>query len=298
MNKKTANLLGMIALLCWGLNVAVTRHITEVHQLGMPGLSFLTAGLLLIAFDLIRGRGLPWASNASPKFWILGGSSFVLYLACYVLALSWAKTDAIVLPLGLVNYFWPALILALMPAFFPAQVRWGVLLLGLALCVAGVGMALLWGLNLATMATEFVANWQAFLLMILAAFLWAFYSNAACKWGGTANGTGWFMATAGLILTLLWWSGGKPLGFSADMTAPFLLHALVVNAAAYMFWDTGVRKGTLLWLGMLANFLPLLSVLFGAVYLGNPVTIGLWLGGGLVVGGAMLCRKGLAVCHD
>lgn len=293
MTKTTANILGVSSLIGWSLNVAVTRHIAEAHHFGMPGLSYLTAGVLLIAFDLLRRKEPPWRSTADRRFWLLGGSAFVIYIVCYILSLSLADTRDAVLPLGLVNYFWPALILALMPAFFPCRVRWAVLSAGMVLCVIGVGCAMLWGLNLTEMAKGLLDNWQAFVIMLAAAFLWAFYTNATRKWGGNANGTGWFMLISGLVLLGMWRLSGEPLGFSREMTVSFLLHAVVVNAVSYMIWDLGARHGDLKLLGLLANFLPLGSILFGAWYLAGTTTPGLWLGAALVVLGALLCRKGL-----
>lgn len=224
MNKTSANCLGIFSLACWSMNIAITRTVGEAHPLGMPGLSFLTAGLLLVLFDRVRGKALPWKSDAPARFWFLGGGAFVLYLLSYTGGLSYSDSRDLALPLGLVNYFWPSLILVLMPFFFPWTVRWPILAAGIPLCVAGVGCALLWGARLGETAELFVRNWPAFLMMAAAAFLWAFYSNAVRKWGGTANGTGWFMIAGGLCFLLLWPFVGGPLGFTRRMLAP-LLHS-------------------------------------------------------------------------
>lgn len=289
-----ANALGIAALVCWSMNTAVTRHLGEAHPFGMPGLSFSVAGLTLILLDRIRSKPLPWRSDASPKFWYLCGGAFAAYLLLYTSGLTYADSRLVVLPLGLINYFWPSLILVLMPWFFPCRVKWGILVAGALLCVAGVGMSFLWGMPLDGFAGVFAATWPAFLMMAAAAFLWAFYSNAARKWGGTANGVGWFQLAGGLCFLALWWMRGGDLGLDASILVPFLIHALVINAAAYTFWDCGVRRGDIGLMGTLANFLPLGSVLFGSWYLGDATTPGLWLGGLLVTCGAALCRKGTA----
>ena len=288
-----ANLLGALALLCWSMNIAVTRHLGEAHPFGMPGLSFLVSGIILLAMDRARGRALPWNSDADIRFWLLGGGAFVAYVLLYICGLSFGTSRMVVLPLGLVNYFWPSLILVLMPFFFHHAVRWPVLLAGMALCLAGVGVSLLWGLSPETLAAVLWANRPAFLMMLAAAFLWAFYSNAVRKWGGTANGIGWFQTVGGLCFLLLWLLSGGPLGFEKNMLIPFLLHAAIVNALAYMLWDCGVRWGDIGLMGALANFLPLGSIIFGVWYLGDASTPGLWIGGALVTAGAVLCRRGM-----
>lgn len=143
----TANILGIFALLFWSMNVAVTRRLGEVHPFAMPGLSFLAAGILVLVSDRIRGVEGPGKSGADIKFWIFGGGSFVAYLLLYTCGLAFGTGRNVALPLGLVNYFWPSLILVLMPFFSGCVVRWPVLLGGMVLCVVGVGMSLLWGMS-------------------------------------------------------------------------------------------------------------------------------------------------------
>ena len=289
----TANLMGIAALVFWSMNVGLTRRIGEAHPYGLPGISFTLAGLLLIAVDCARGKPVPWKSDANPKFWYFGCVSFVVYLLLYTGGLSFSDSRVAVLPLGLVNYFWPSLILCLMPFFFRHAVRWNILLVGMILCITGVGFAFLWDIPLSAMASVFWDLWPAFLMMAVAAFLWAFYSNAVRKWGGTANGVGWSELGGGVCFLFLWWVKGGELGLELDMILPLLLHSLVVNAAAYMLWDFGVRRGDIGLMGTLANFLPIGSVLFGSWYLGDTTAPGLWIGGALVTLGAVLCRKGV-----
>lgn len=287
-----ANALGVLALVFWSMSVAVTRHVAEANAFGMPGLSYCAAGVLLILLDRLRGTPPPWRSDASWRFWVFGGGAFSLYLLFYAGGLAWSDSRSVVLPLGLVNYFWPCLILFLMPLFFPCRMRWPILIGGAALCVAGAGAAFLWGMTPAEMVAVVVNYWPAFLLVLAAAVLWALYSNIARKWGGTANGTGWFMLAAGVAFLVTWGVTGGDLGFRREMLLPFVLHAAVVNAAAYLLWDYGVRRGDIALMGSLANLLPIASIVFGIWYLGETATPGLWLGCVLVTVGAVLCRKG------
>lgn len=291
MNGKTANALGITALILWSMNIGVTRVIGEAHPMGMTGLSFFVAGLSLVLFDTIRGAPRPWKSDAAPRYWYLGGGAFVCYLLLYVLSLSWSTSRAMALSLGLVNYQWASLTLVLMPAFFPRRMRWPLLAAGWLLCLAGIGFALLWGVPLSAVGGMLADNGTAFAMMLAAAFLWAFYSNAARKWGGDANGCGWFQMTAGALLLCMWTATGEPLGFTTAMIVPFAVHALVINAAAYLMWDVGVRQGNIGLMGSLANYLPVASSLFGAWYLGDQTTAGLWIGCVLVTVGAILCNR-------
>jgi Permeases of the drug/metabolite transporter (DMT) superfamily len=298
MTSITANLLGIASLLLWCMNVAVTRHISEAHPFGMPGLSFSIAGILLIIVDLLRRKPFPWQSDALPKFWLWGGGAYILYLLLYASGLAYSDSRDVVLPLGLINYLWPSLILVMMPLFFRCRIKTGILTSGIILCVAGVASSLLWGLSLAEITTVFWQNWPAFAMMGASAFLWAFYSNAARKWAGTANGVGWFFLATGLCFLALWQVTGGPLGLSRETLGPLFVHAVCVNAIAYFFWDCGVRWGDIGLMGALANFLPIGSIVFGVWYLGNAATPGLWIGGALVTAGAILCRKGCSMHMD
>ncbi|MDR1535885.1 MAG: EamA family transporter [Planctomycetota bacterium] len=294
MRKSTANLMGVTALIGWSMNTAVTRRITEAQVFGMPALSFTAAGAVLIVFDLIRGAGNPRRAGAGPRFWILGGGAFVAYELLYALALARADSREAALPLGLVNYLWPTAILLLLPLFSPRRFRWPHFLIGLALSLAGAASALLWNLDRSAMWGILGKNRLAFAMMLLAAFLWGFYSHAARRWGGGANGVGWFQLTAGLAFFLLWLESGAKLGLTGELLLPLLLHALLVNALSYLLWDWGVRRGDLDQLGILANFLPPASTLFGVWYLDGGATPGLWLGCLLVTAGAFFCRRGIA----
>ncbi|MCD8349003.1 MAG: EamA family transporter [Planctomycetaceae bacterium] len=293
MTMASANFLGVLSLLFWSMNVALTRVIGEAHPLGMPGLSFLAAGIMLIGLDTVKKKPMPWKSDAGPMFWLVGGGAFVIYLVLYALGLSYSDSREVVLPLGLLNYCWPSLMLVMMPFFFAVRVRWPILGAGMVLCVIGVGCSLLWGMSLRQVAAVAASSWPPFLMMAGAALLWAFYSNVARKWGNTASGTGWFMLVAGLFFLGMWLVAGGPLGLTRAMLVPLILHALIVNAAAFLFWDCGVRWGDMGLMGVLANFLPVGSVLFGLWYFGNASTTSLWLGGIFVTLGAILCRKGI-----
>lgn len=295
MSAITANILGTVSLLLWSMNVAVTRHIGEAHPFGMPGLSFSIAGVLLILVDLLRRKPLPWQSDALPKFWLWGGGAYILYLLLYASGLAYSDSREVVLPLGLINYLWPSLILVMMPLFFRCRIKTWILTAGIIFCIAGVASSLLWGLSFAEIAAVFWQNWPAFAMMGGSAFLWAFYSNAARKWAGTANGVGWFFLATGLCFLALWLVTGGPLGLTKEMLAPLLVHAICINAIAYMFWDIGARWGDLGLMGALANFLPIGSIIFGVWYLGDAATLGLWIGGILVTLGAILCRKGCSM---
>ncbi|MDR0362823.1 MAG: EamA family transporter [Planctomycetota bacterium] len=289
MGRSTANLLGVLALLGWCMNVGVTRHVASGHVFGLPGLSYAVAGIALIFFDCFRGKSLPWKCDAAPKFWTIGGGAFVLFCVLFVFALSWSDDATVVLSLGLVNYCWPVLILLFMPFFTNCHVR---PLFGIVLCLIGICCAMLWGMSMEKMLRGMSENWPAFLIMAAAAVAWALYSNLAGRWAGNSSGTGWFELVSGLILLVVWFFEGGPLGFTANMVAPFLLHALAVNATCYLLWDYGIRYGDLSLMGTLANFLPLGSILFGAWYLGGEPTPGLWLGGILVSLGAIVSRRG------
>ncbi len=171
------------------------------------------------------------------------------------------------------------------------------LCLGIVLCVVGVGLALLWGLSWLAILEVCRHNLTSVVSMCFAAFLWAFYCNAARKWGGTANGTGWFLLATGIAALAAWGVFGRPLGHNATMLGPLLIHSLLINAAAYLFWDVGVRRGSIKLMGILANFLPIGSVLFGVWYLGDRPTPGLFLGCVLVSLGALCCRHGVKENH-
>jgi drug/metabolite transporter (DMT)-like permease len=62
---------------------------------------------------------------------------------------------------------------------------------------------------------------------------------------------------------------------------------------AYLFWDMGVRKGDITLLAAISYLTPLLSTLVSALVLGVAPSAGFWLGLGLVIAGAVVCKRAI-----
>ena len=128
---------GLLACCLWCTSVAVTRRVTEdagVLRGGMLALAL--AGLLGVVRASLTGRLWRDLSHLSRAYLLGCGACFVAYQLCLLLAIGLASDGSQVVVVGVINYLWPALTLAVsVPLLQRRWSRW--LMLGLLLTVAG-----------------------------------------------------------------------------------------------------------------------------------------------------------------
>jgi len=292
----TGTAMGLVAILLWGSLFAITRSIIE--QIGMlwsMAAANLIAGSLGLAIAAAKPGGigaigrLPWA--------YLGGCGllFVLYNAALFVAIQLAADRLQVVEVGLINYLWPGLTVALAVPILGRRAR-VTLLPALAVALAGIYIGMTTGkdVSLTTIRAHVLANPLPYALALVAALSWALYSNLARRWAG-------FSETGGVPAFLL--ATGGVLTFAAGAFEPFPVDGWTVRGAAeliylaifptllaYVLWDFGMRKGNVLVVSIASFFTPLISTLVTCLYLNVPMGTRLWAACGLVVVGAVACR--------
>jgi drug/metabolite transporter (DMT)-like permease len=68
------------------------------------------------------------------------------------------------------------------------------------------------------------------------------------------------------------------------------VYIAVGSNLAYVLWELAVRRGDIILVASFSYFTPLFSTLISTFYLGISPGVRLWLGCGLVIAGAVLCR--------
>jgi len=81
--------------------------------------------------------------------------------------------------------------------------------------------------------------------------------------------------------------------WSLAVLGPLLFLALGPGLLAYVLWDVAVRRGNVTLCAIAAYATPLLSTAITCILLGVLPGAKLWIGCGLVVIGAVLCRIGV-----
>lgn len=280
-----ATALGIGAILLWAILAALGALAGKIPPFQLVGVTFAIATAVGLAY--LRASGLRLASlrDIPPRALAVSVYGLLGFHVCYFFAIQ----NAPVLEASLVTYLWPLLIVVftgLLPGL-DGRLRWwhvaGALVgfSGTALLILGDGGAKL------TVAGAVFGLAMAF----AAAFVWASYSVAlrlfpdvpvtatvaACAVTAIA---GWLLHVA-LEPATVW--PASALGFAAMVAL-----GLGPIGLAFYFWDAGMKRGDIRFLGVASYATPLLSTLvLWTVGLGKASS-SLWLAAGLITAGAVV----------
>lgn len=285
---------GMVAVLLWSTSVAFGRSLTEqLGSLTTIALINMVGGVVGTGLHVIQQQHRLYKPAFSPPYVLVCGMLYVLYQACLYIALGLASTRSQVLEVGLVNYLWPMLTLLFSVVLLKLRFHW-MLVPGALTATAGV--------FLATMQNQ-AFSWMSFLnnprqhtvpyvLGLTAAVSWALYSTLNRKWARSlpGNSVPQYMLASALILglaRLLFMHETTIWTRKACFEFVFLAAA---SSLGYLLWEHAVQKGDIVLVAAFSYFTPLFSVLIGTIYLGIQIGFWLWVGCGMVVIGALVCK--------
>jgi len=279
-------LMALFCIVAWGLSYAAIRvTVREVPPLTLACLRHLGAAALL--WPLVRWRSGGQTIAPRDRWQVLGmalsGISCYFAFENYGLSLTTASHGALIIA---VIPLCTELVLARRNRRLPGPLTW----CGTAAALTGV--FLLVGLG------EGESSLSGDLLMFGAVASWVVYTFLVERMG---NRYPRLLLTKAIMLygglTLL------PATFWELLRAPLVMPSpaawgglafltVLCSALGYYFWNTAIpalgpsATNTLLYL------LPLVGVLGGVVLLGEPLSPAVFLGGGLILGGVLLARRG------
>ncbi len=268
-------LAGCLAILFWSTIIAFVRNVTE--QLGPVGGAAMIYTVSCIFLTLFIG--LPHPKLFKVRYLVLGGSLFIIYEICLVLALGFANDRQQAIEIGLINYLWPCLTVLLTVIINRQPVSFW---LYPALILAFLGVA--WtvngdeGLSLNQLSSNIATNPASYSMAFIGAFIWAVYCNITKRLSGENNAITWFfMATASALWIKYFSSDAPAMVFSTDSVINLLL-ASAAMGMGYALWNIGIIGGNMVLLAVLSYFTPLLSTLFAAIVLNVTLSITFWQG--------------------
>jgi drug/metabolite transporter (DMT)-like permease len=281
---------GLAARAIWSSSVALGRGLTEsIGTLTGPALASLIGGLLALVWMALRGRPIAPMLRLPKKYLLVCGGLFVSCNAGLYLALGRAPNRSSVLAVGLVNYLWPALTVALSVPILGRKGRW-TLPVGCLMAVGGTAAATLWGAGFDW--GELGSSLTPLAFAGAAALSWGLYSNLARLWGSADQGAVPLFALAtGAVLGLLRLAFPETSHWTLKGLAELCAIGVASMMVAYALWDWGMRCGDHLLLGIASYFVPVASTLIASAYLGVRPGWGVLLGCVLVVAGALVCRR-------
>jgi drug/metabolite transporter (DMT)-like permease len=291
----TAIAILLACCLFWGFQqVLVKATVAEVAPVFQAFVRFAMATVAVLAWCLWRGVRLGSAHEPRGAMvaGVLAGALFAAEFACIYIGLQYTTASRLTVFLYC-SPFWVALLL---PRFVPGEGLRGWQWLGLAGAFAGVGLALGEGL-LGPAKAALPQAWLGDLLGLLAGLLWALTTLTirATPLGRVAPAKQLLfqvgISTAVLPLLSLALGERWSLDFSAFAATSLLVQALVGAFASYLAWMWLLTRYPATKISVFVFLTPVFALLFGAWWLGEPVTPGLLAALALVAAGIVLVNR-------
>ena len=298
-DRTSVTALGALAILFWGSTIAFSRGLTEELGTLTAAASIYVLGGALACASTFSSRARRAGLAALPRaYWLACGSLFVIYTVCFYLAIGLARGRQQVVEVGLINYLWPTLTLALSVPILGARARWTIVP-GVAVACAGVVLATFatGPIDLAALAANAASNRLVYALAFVAAVAWGFYNNLARRLASDVpgNGVAAFILVSGLVLAGLRALHPEPSRFGTGLALQLAYMALFPTFLAYDLWDTAMRRGHIVLLASLSYLTPLLSTLISCGWLGLPFGPRLVAACALVIAGAWTCSRSVVM---
>ena len=279
----------------WGVQQVLAKAtMAEVAPVFQAFVRFAIALVAIVAWCRWRGVRLGSASEpvGATRAGLLAGGLFAAEFACIYSGLQFTTASRLTVFLYC-SPFWVALLL---PRFVPGERLRGWQWLGLAGAFVGVGLAFSDGL-FGPANTALPRAWLGDLLGLLAGLLWALTTLVirATPLGHVAPAKQLFyqVAVSTAVLPLISLALGErwSFDFSAFATASLLVQALVGAFVSYLAWMWMLAHYPATKISVFVFLTPVFALLFGAWWLGEPITAGLVAALVLVAAGIVLVNR-------
>ncbi len=275
--------------LFWGFQqVLVKATLNEVPPVFQAAIRFVCATLLLWLWcawrriPLFESDGTLWAG-------LLAGSLFSLEFAALYAGLQYATASRLTVFLYTAP-FWVTLILPLLvPSEKMRLMQW----LGMALAFAAVAFALSEGWKRASPAHQ----WLGDLLALTAGMMWGLTTIVIRSTGLTRVSPEkllfYQVAMSALTLPLLSWllEEAWVWHFSAFASTSLIVQTVLGAFASYLTWMWMLGRYPATKISAFVFLTPVFALLFGALWLDEPVTVGLIAALGMVAAGIVLVNR-------
>ncbi|HRJ68989.1 MAG TPA: EamA family transporter [Beijerinckiaceae bacterium] len=279
---RRATLIGLAAIALWGLLAVMTAATAGIPPFQLTAMTFAVGGAVRLAF--VAARGQLALLRQPPKAWALGLYGLFGYHAVYFAALKLAPPAEA----SVVAYLWPLLIV-LFSALLPGERLQARHLFGAALGFAGVG-----ALAVSRGVTGFSGDaLPGYLLALASAVIWGSYSvlSRLQRDVPTEAVAGYCIGAAALAALCHAAFETTIIPANAWMWAMVILLGLGPVGAAFFFWDHGVKRGDIRFLGVASYATPLISTATLILAGFAEASWGLAIACGLIVGGAFIARQ-------
>lgn len=279
----------------WGFQqVLVKATVAEVAPVFQAFVRFALATAAVLAWCLWRGVHLSVAAEpaGAARAGLLAGALFAGEFACIYLGLQYTSASRLTVFLY-ASPFWVALLL---PRFIPGERLQGWQWLGLAAAFIGVGLALGDGL-MGPANAALPRAWLGDLLGLAAGLMWALTTvvirTTPLATVPPAKQLLYQVGVSTAVLPVISLVLGEPWvwQFSTFAWGSLLAQALVGAFASYLAWMWMLAHYPATKISVFVFLTPVFALLFGALWLGEPVTPGLVVALVLVAAGIVLVNR-------
>lgn len=299
---------GACAVLIWGSALPIVKVVEEqIGLLAFMGFTYTAMVTFGVGHHLLSRRALPAAAIfRSPGFyarWLF----FVLHEGLLAVGIFLVQKQHMPFVI-LINYLWPTAIILCSAAIGVVTIhRWWAFILGSCVVILSMLYEIMGTAGVNSNMFSSKADCFAYLVVFVGAISWGMYSALSRRDGDATGGAAVlpiFQAMLGLALPFSFLPGMATWTRLSPSAALLLLTYCFLLFVAYIAWDTGMRKGSVVVLSLLADLIPWLSLVSASLML--HVTIGheAVLSAVVLVAGAMIVRYGtlqkipVAVAYD
>lgn len=296
-NSRKYTVMGFITILIWGTSAVFTRTLsTNLGAYTAAALVNFIGGIAVLSWQLITGSGIKDIKKVPRIYWVLCGFLFILYTSTSYVSMRMVKQEEVVITLVLIRFLWPLFTLIFtIPILKQKASPWlfgGILLSFMGIVVAKLG-------NQIFDLSNFVQNvarggdLPGLLLGFVVAISWGLYTNFTKKFIGTkdVDGVGIYMVGSGIILGIIAIFSKEPRNFTPSIIAQVAYASIMVTCIANVMWNMSIKRGNMLLVVLVSNFLPIISTVMTSLMLGVAITVPIIVGSILVVAGICWSKK-------
>jgi drug/metabolite transporter (DMT)-like permease len=300
---KAATLAGILAVIIWSSNVAVSK--TVMNELGAFNAAFyiyffsgiINFFLLLVALGRIKF--LKHLKALPLRYYLQTGIFFALNNVFIYTAIGLTKTNEELLIVTLLNYLWPILIFVFRVPIYHVKIIPTFFFPAIITAFSGILIALLQGYSaqeLIEISRALNDNFLAFIFAFMGAVSWALYSNLIRKYSSAEDiaAIPLIFIFSGLVFFVIQLFRGEAssLNLGTFYNNPYLIYTIIgPTCLGYLFWFLAMKYGNRNLVTSLSYLIPLGSVLLISLIHSIPVRPMFWVSAVLLIAGALLGMK-------
>ena len=289
-------LTGVFSIFVWGMALPIVRLLQEqIGILAVLGVVYVFCGTAGIIRLFTSKNPLPtidiFKRPALYGRWIF----FVVHTAAIATAISIVQDKHVPFVI-LLNYFWPTAIILCSVLLAGVQItRWWAFSVGTLIVLGSLCAEIIGADGISHDLFDNQTDCLAYALAFGGAICWGLYSALSRRAGEETGGSAaipLFQLTLGLSLPAALLTGSATWENLTVWWAALLGGYAILQFIAYLCWDYGMRKGSVIVLSLCADFIPWLSLFSAYVLLQSDIGVKTVFSAITLVIGAMITRYG------